>query len=391
MAMATTSSSLALSFSSLEISSLFVSRRTLLRKNTPSIRFSEAHVVKPAIRSSIIRFPMSRSVGLVSCSSLTDEASSSVGGSPVGEESLSEEPQVRTLTWNWRGYSIRYQCAGDSGPALVLVHGFGANSDHWRKNIPFLGKSHRVYSIDLIGYGYSSKPNPREFGGKPFYTFETWGDQLNDFCLDVVKDEAFFICNSIGGLVGLQAAVSKPQICKGLMLLNISLRMLHIKKQPFIAKPFIRSFQNLLRNSPVGKLFFKSVATPESVRNILRQCYHDRTQVTDELVEAILRPGLEPGAVDVFLEFICYSGGPLPEELLPLVQCPVLIGWGDKDPWEPIELGRAYADFDTVEDFVVLPGVGHCPQDERPEMVNPLIESFVARHSSCTSNTFGEI
>jgi len=42
--------------------------------------------------------------------------------------------------------------------------------------------------------------------------------------------------------------------------------------------------------------------------------------VTDELVEAILRPGLEPGAVDVFLEFICYSGGPLPEDLLPLVK-----------------------------------------------------------------------
>lgn len=42
--------------------------------------------------------------------------------------------------------------------------------------------------------------------------------------------------------------------------------------------------------------------------------------MTDELVEAILRPGLEPGAVDVFLEFICYSGGPLPEDLLPLVK-----------------------------------------------------------------------
>lgn len=49
------------------------------------------------------------------------------------------------------------------------------------------------------------------------------------------------------GIVGLQAAVSKPEICRGLMLLNISLRMLHIKKQPLIGRPFIRSFQNLLR------------------------------------------------------------------------------------------------------------------------------------------------
>lgn len=29
--------------------------------------------------------------------------------------------------WNWQGYRIRYQHAGKSGPALVLVHGFGAN------------------------------------------------------------------------------------------------------------------------------------------------------------------------------------------------------------------------------------------------------------------------
>lgn len=45
-----------------------------------------------------------------------------------------------------------------------------------------------------------------------------------------------------------------------------------------------------------------------------------------------------------------------------VLQCPVLIAWGDKDPWEPLELGRAYQNFDSVEDFVVLPNVGHCPQ-----------------------------
>ncbi|KAH9603997.1 hypothetical protein KSS87_023600 [Heliosperma pusillum] len=263
------------------------------------------------------------------------------------------------------------------------------NSDHWRKNVGALGKSHKVYAIDLIGYGYSDKPNPRDFGDTPFYTFRTWASQLNDFCQEVVQDEAFFICNSIGGLVGLEAAVMEPQICRGLLLLNISLRMLHIKKQPALARPLIKSFQSLLRDTALGKYFFKTVATTQSVRNIL-------CQVTDELVEKILLPGLQPGAVDVFLEFICYSDGPLPEELLPQVKvrfastvlftrispCPVLIAWGDKDPWEPIELGRAYGNFETVEDFVVLPDVGHCPQDEAPQLVNPLVESFVARHST---------
>ncbi|XP_047316711.1 pheophytinase, chloroplastic [Impatiens glandulifera] len=292
--------------------------------------------------------------------------------------------EVKTCTWNWKGYSIRYQCSGSTGPAIVMVHGFGANSDHWRKNIPVLAQSHRVFAIDLIGYGYSDKPNPREFGDTSFYTFETWGNQLNDFCNDVVRDKAFFICNSIGGVVGLQAAVMEPAICRGIVLLNISLRMLHITKQPWYGKPLIRSFQNLLRNTDLGKFFYSSVAKPASVKNILSQCYHDTSEVTDELVEKILLPGLEPGAVDVFLEFICYSGGPLPEDLLPQVKCPVLIGWGDKDPWEPIELGREYAKFDAVEDFVVISNVGHCPQDEAPQLVNPLVESFVARHANVT-------
>lgn len=304
-------------------------------------------------------------------------------GSPITVEApVSEKLEVRTSIWNWRGYNIRYQYAGMDGPALVLVHGFGANSDHWRKNISYLAKSSRVYSIDLIGYGYSEKPNPREFKLNSFYTFETWAEQLNEFCAEVVKDKAFFICNSIGGVVGLQAAIMEPQVCKGILLLNISLRMLHIKKQPWFGRPFIKSFQSLLRNTPVGKLFFQAVATPESVRSILCQCYHDTSAVTDELVEIILKPGLDPGAADVFLEFICYSDGPLPEELLPKVKCPVLVAWGDKDPWEPVELGKAYKDFDSVEDFIILPNVGHCPQDEAPDLVNPLIESFVTRHST---------
>jgi hypothetical protein len=47
------------------------------------------------------------------------------------------------------------------------------------------------------------------------------------------------------------------------------------------------------------------------VRNILREAYGDKSAVTDELVEVILKPGLEPGAVRVFLDFISYSGGPV--------------------------------------------------------------------------------
>lgn len=54
----------------------------------------------------------------------------------------------------------------------------------------------------------------------------------------------------------------------------------------------------------------------QGVKNVLRQCYGNPAAVTDELVDLILTPGLQPGAVDVFLDFISYSFGPLPEEQL---------------------------------------------------------------------------
>ncbi|VFQ67048.1 unnamed protein product [Cuscuta campestris] len=49
---------------------------------------------------------------------------SSVDDAPKTNPSLFE---VKTSLWKWRGYSIRYQYAGSIGPALVLLHGFGAN------------------------------------------------------------------------------------------------------------------------------------------------------------------------------------------------------------------------------------------------------------------------
>ncbi|WZY88176.1 hypothetical protein YC2023_044911 [Brassica napus] len=99
------------------------------------------------------------------------------------------------------------------------------------------------------------------------------------------------------------------------------------------------------------------------------------------ITEAIIRPGLEPGAVDVFLEFICYYGGPLPEDLLPQFKIRYSsLAWGEKDRWDPIKLGQAYGNFDAAPQVSPLSN-----EDEKPEMVNPLIESVVARHSKSST------
>lgn len=65
--------------------------------------------------------------------------------------------------------------------------------------MPYLARTHRVFAIDLLGYGYSDKPNPRDFPQGTLYTFETWAQQLLDFCDQFAGGPVFMICNSVGG------------------------------------------------------------------------------------------------------------------------------------------------------------------------------------------------
>jgi pimeloyl-ACP methyl ester carboxylesterase len=282
-----------------------------------------------------------------------------------------------TKTWIWQGFPICYQTQGNTGPAVILVHGFGASWLHWRKNIPVLAQNCRVYAIDLIGFGSSAKPQPDT---EIAYTLETWGQQVADFCREVVGEPAFLVGNSIGCIVAMQAAVSNPDIALGVSLINCSLRLLHDRKRETL--PWSRRFgapvlQRVLSVKAIGKFFFNQVAQPKTVRKILLQAYADAGAVTDELVDILTAPASDPGAFAVFLAFTSYSQGPLPEDLLPQLPCPAMILWGTADPWEPVDLGRELANYPQVLKFITLEGVGHCPQDEAPDLVNPLLQDWI--------------
>ncbi|KAG1680822.1 hypothetical protein FOA52_008155 [Chlamydomonas sp. UWO 241] len=311
-------------------------------------------------------------------------AASSTGVSAAARQEAEVAPGVFEGFWFWRGHRIRYQRSGDQGEAVVLVHGFGGNADHWRKNTPVLGSSgQRAFAIDLLGYGYSDKPDPRAVPHNTIYCFPVWGEQLVDFINEVVGSPATLSCNSVGGLAGLEAAIRAPEVVRGVQLLNISLRGLHVKRQSPVMRPLVAAFQRLLRETDLGRAFFGSIARPQTVRSVLREAYGVKDAVTDELIDKILSPGLQPGAVDVFLDFISYSSGPLPEELLAQCTVPVSMLWGEADPWESITLGRELlSQHACVTEFVPLPGIGHCPMDEAPDTVNPLIARFVAACSS---------
>ncbi|HBE30942.1 MAG TPA: alpha/beta hydrolase [Cyanobacteria bacterium UBA11369] len=285
-----------------------------------------------------------------------------------------------THTWTWQGFPICYQTQGNSGPAVVLVHGFGASWGHWRKNIPVIAQNARVYAIDLIGFGNSAKPTP---GVEINYTFETWGKQIADFCKEVVGGAAFLVGNSIGCIAVMQAAVDYPDIAKEVALINCSLRLLHDRKRatlPWYRRNAAPIIQKLLSIRPIAQLFFSQIANRNALRKILLQAYKNPEAVTDELIDMLMEPAVNPGAVDVFVAFTRYSSGPLPEDLLPILPCPAIMLWGTEDPWEPIALGRELANYPQVQKFIPIEGAGHCPQDEAPELVNPILQNWILQH-----------
>lgn len=279
--------------------------------------------------------------------------------------------------WTWRDYEIGYCAEGlDENldkPAIVLIHGFGASVGHWRKNIPVLSQEFRVYAIDLIGFGSSAQPKPSELA----YTFETWGQQVADFVNEVVGDRAILVGNSIGAVVAMQSAIYAPELIVKTVLINCSLRLLQEQNQldmPWFKRVGVRAVQNILGNRVIAKLFFDQVRNRRSVKQILSQAYFHKEAVTEELVDILIKPAQNPNAVDVFMAFVRYSQGPRPEDLLAILPCDAIVLWGDRDPWEPIELGRkSFTKFACVKEFIDIPNAGHCPQDEVPGIVNDIL------------------
>ncbi len=71
----------------------------------------------------------------------------------------------------------------------------------------------------------------------------------------------------------------------------------------------------------------------------LEQVYRNPTAVDDELVELIYRPSCDPLAIGVFVSVITGPPGPKPQAEIARTAAPLLVLWGDKDPFTPGEEG----------------------------------------------------
>jgi pimeloyl-ACP methyl ester carboxylesterase len=285
-------------------------------------------------------------------------------------------PPIPGQYWRWQDQLIYYVRAGNQQPdrpPLLLIHGFGASTDHWRKNISGLSQDFEVWAIDLLGFGRSAKPNWQ-------YSGNLWRDQLHEFIQQVIGQPTVLAGNSLGGYASLCVAAQCPQSTAGLILINSAGPFTDIQgttKPDPIREVLGSVVQTLFRQDWASFLLFQYVRQKSLIRKTLEKVYLDQSAVTEQLVEEIYRPSCDPGADKVFASVFRTSQGEKVDVLLHQLTCPLLMLWGEADPWiNARERGAKFRSYhpQLTEHYLQA---GHCPHDEVPEQVNGLIQAWV--------------
>lgn len=300
--------------------------------------------------------------------------------------------------WIWKGQRIRFCQAGDPAAedVVVLIHGFGASLGHWRHTLPVLSQQAEVFALDLLGFGASAKPPSRLKGetdlpGSVPYGFDLWADQLlaflDDHGLSLGQNGSgppsrrlHLIGNSIGAVVALNTArllQARGTPASQVVLIDCAQRTLD-DKRVLALPPWERVGRPLLKQAVRQRWLlawlFRLLARPAAVRAVLQKAYPSGANVDDELVEILLSPTRDPGALESFRGFVNLFNDHLAPDLLAGLSLPVRMLWGAQDPWEdPTEARRWAESFACIRELRVLEGLGHCPHDEAPERVNPIL------------------
>ncbi|CAI9110803.1 OLC1v1010891C1 [Oldenlandia corymbosa var. corymbosa] len=289
--------------------------------------------------------------------------------------------------WTWRGRKIHYVVEGEGFP-IVLIHGFGASAFHWRYNIPELSKKYKVYALDLLGFGWSEKAIID-------YDALVWRDQVVDFMKEVVKEPAILVGNSLGGFTALVAAVSLQEQVRGVTLLNSAgqfgdaISDNNESEETALQKFFLKPLKEIFQRVFLGFLFWQA-KQPARIESVLKSVYKDASNVDDYLIDSITRPAADPNAGEVYYRlmtrFMSNQRKYTLDSVLNQLSCPLLLIWGDLDPWVgPVKAIRIKEFYPNTT--LVNLQAGHCPHDEVPELVNKALSEWVSSLTSTTPET----
>jgi pyruvate dehydrogenase E2 component (dihydrolipoamide acetyltransferase) len=263
---------------------------------------------------------------------------------------VSEEDKVasgpETVTVN--GRTLSYLRRGESGDAVLLLHGFGGDKNNWLFNHEVLAATHVVYALDLPGHGASDKiigdPNLDGFAK----TIIGFADalQLKDFHL---------IGHSFGGLTAMAVALKSPDRVRSLTL--IASAGLGGEIDAEYVRGFARTNSRKELKALAGRLFAnEELVTRQLVEDLLR---FKRLDGVQNALESIASGFLDGDRQRIILS----------PEVAKLGK-PIRIIWGAQDRIIPASHSNA---FGASAKVCLFPNAGHMVQMEAANEVNRIL------------------
>ena len=263
------------------------------------------------------------------------------------------------------GAKVHYQRAGTGRP-LLLLHGLVGSAKNWSRNISFLSRDSAVYAVDLFNMGKSERIPGLDAG------LEATADRLAAYMDAVGLDEADIAAHSHGGSVAMMLAARHPDRVRSLILFAP-------------ANPFCDLGNQLIRfyQTRFGTRFARLIPfLPRMLKaTALSRMYGDPSRVSEDALDGYTQGLHIPGTVDHVLQIVqrwFVDMGLLRSALTDVAAKPTLLIWGDRD--RAVGLNSAHQLQRTLPQsrLIVLPGVGHIPFEEMPEICNQAMRDWLS-------------
>jgi 2-hydroxymuconate-semialdehyde hydrolase len=268
------------------------------------------------------------------------------------------------------GGELAYLDLGDpEAPPVLMLHGFPTSSYLWRNLAPLLSPWMRVLAPDLLGCGDS----PARLGAELHIRAQT---RLVRELLGTLGVETFAVIgHGHGG--GVAQLLALEGGAGGMVLID----SVAFDSWPSEAS---RRLQTL---SPEERT---EGAAREALDRFLAKAMGHPERLTEDDRAEYLRPFLgEEGARAFFAGIDAADGLGLvgTEDALRALEIPVLVLWGDEDPYLPPLLGERLADALPMSTLAFLPGCSHLLPEDAPETVAPLVFEYLRSRYLGTPHT----
>lgn len=254
------------------------------------------------------------------------------------------------------GTTLAYRRWGSHGTPIVLLGGFIEPSWVWHAVGPLLGRSHRVYALDLPPFGYSQRRGP--------FTLSHWVQLVERFDSALGIRDPILVGHSLGAAVVVSLAVQAPRSVAGIVLLDGDALpvgggaawLSHLLVPPW--------FTSLYRIATGSDWVF---------RRGLRSAWGSKSAIPQSAVDEFERPFRVSGTASAFVSMLGHGIQGVSTATLARVHVRALVAWGSEDTVDSVSAGRRTAALMHAP-FVEVPGAGHLSMLARPALVAHAIE-----------------